>query len=320
LSRQKNTKQPSLSQKKPAQKAPKPTATGDDRIAILKHGIYRKGEETLGIELTIKNILDTIIGTALFEAVFYDKKGNTLDTIEYKTVELRPDMGRTLCITSSKPERSKIESYAVKLVKTITPPTPKATGSDKLAIINHKLYLTDMSMRGPMGSDGAKLVVKNVSDEIIASAVFDVIFYDIEGNIVYRFEHKETDIKPGNSRSIIIFPPERTRNVLKSYDIKVIRVMTADEERVQVRRHEARTTETGEEEFRGTVKNISNNKADAVLVATFYDDKKEIIGTKAIILRDIEPDSIKQFHFRFRPQAGDIVRTYNLRVVCDIEE
>jgi hypothetical protein len=197
-------------------------------------------------------------------------------------------------------------------------PKPTATGDDKLAIINHQL-IGSMGPRDP-NLGGAKLTIKNVSDEIIASAVFDVIFYDIEGNIVDRFEHKETDIKPGNSRSVFSLVKARTFNEIKSYDIKVIRVMTADVERVQLRRHEIRTTETGEEEVRGTVKNISNNKADAVLVATFYDDKKEIIGTKAVILRDIEPDDIKQFHFRFRPQEGDMVKTYNFKIVCDIEE
>ena len=320
MSRQKITKQSPLSQKGPVKKAPKPIVTGDDKVAILEHDIYKKGEEALGIELTVKNILDTIIGTALFEAIFYDEKGDILDTIESRLTELPPNMSKILHIVSSKPERNRIESYDVRLIKTTSIPTPKATGHDKLAITNHKLYLTDMGPRGPMGSDGAKLAIKNVSDEIIASVVFDVVFYDVECNIVYKFEHKETDIKPGNSRSVLIFPPERTRNVLKSYDIKVVRVMTADEEKVQVRRHEARTNEAGEEEFRGTVKNISNVKTNTALVATFYDPKKESIGTKVIILRDIEPGSLKQFHFIFKPQEGDIVKTYTLNVVCDIEE
>jgi hypothetical protein len=294
--------------------------TGDDRITILRHDIYRKDGEALGIELTIKNVLDEFIVIALFEAVFYDRKGDILDKIEYKTVELRPNASRTLLIISSKPERNRTESYAVRIVKTTIIPTPTATGNDKIAILSHKFYLTDRSLRGPMGADGAQLVIKNVFNKTIASVVFEVIFYDIEGNIVFNFEHKETNIKPGNSRPILVFPAERTRNVLKSYDISVIRVVTADVEKVLVRGHEVRTNEAGEEDIRGTVKNLSNTKTDAVLIATFYNPKKESIGSKAIIVRDIEPNSLKQFHFKFKPREGDIVRNYVLNVVCDIEE
>jgi hypothetical protein len=62
------------------------------------------------------------------------------------------------------------------------------------------------------------------------------------------------------------------------------------------------------------VKNISEVKTDAALIATFYDHNKENIGTKVIILKDIEPNGIKQFHFIFKPQEGDIVETYNLNI------
>jgi hypothetical protein len=49
-------------------KAPEPTAIGDEKIAILKHDIYRKGgegdtTEAIGIELAVKNVSDTVIGS-----------------------------------------------------------------------------------------------------------------------------------------------------------------------------------------------------------------------------------------------------------------
>ena len=43
---------------------------------------------------------------------------------------------------------------------------------------------------------------------------------------------------------------------------------------------------------------------------TFYDSKKENIGTRVIILRDIEANIIKRFHLTFKLQEGDRVRTY----------
>jgi hypothetical protein len=197
-----------------------------------------------------------------------------------------------------------------------------ATGDDKITIMKHKLFDTGTSPRDrDLGaSDGAELAIRNVSDSTIATVIFEAAFYDIEGNIIDTAEHKETDLKPRTSRAILIFLPTSTQYKIKSYNIRVIRTVTADVEKVQLRGHAVRTNEAGEEEVKGAVKNLSNDKADAVLVAAFYNPKKESIGNKAIILRDIEPDNIKQFHFRFKPQEGDIVRTYNLKVVCDIDE
>jgi hypothetical protein len=44
------------------------------------------------------------------------------------------------------------------------------------------------------------------------------------------------------------------------------------------------------------------------------------IGRKIIIVRDIEPNSLKQFHFLFKPREGDIVKSYNFNIIEDIDE
>lgn len=85
-------------------------------------------------------------------------------------------------------------------------------------------------------------------------------------------------------------------------------------EKVQLRRHEITTTETGEEEISGIAKNISTVKTDAAVIATFYNANAENIGTKVLILRDIEPNSIRQYVLKFKPQEGDSVRTYNIEI------
>jgi len=329
LSEQENAKEAPLSEKQSAEEAkeppktPEPTATGNEKITILKHEIYRKGEggelEAAGVELAIKNVSDSLIGSALFEAVLYDIEGNTLNAIEHKTIELRPNLSRTIRITSSGPERDKIESYNVRLVKTAMPPEPTATGNEKITILKHKLSEMTMDYRGGEGSSGVELAVRNVSDSTIASAAFEAVLYDIEGNILDTVKHREIDLKPNTSRAINITSSMPERDKVKSYNVKITRATTADVEKVQLRRHEIKTTEAGEE-VRGIVKNISEVKTDAALVATFYDPKKENIGTKVLILKDIEPDNIKQFHFLFKPQEGDMVRTYTLNIVCDIEE
>jgi hypothetical protein len=199
-------------------------------------------------------------------------------------------------------------------------PESVSHGDDKLYILSHKLSEIDISRGEPGVSNCVKLVIKNASDKTIATAIFNVVFYDKEGNEVDNFEHKETYIKSGNSRSIIISLRESSHNIIKSYNIKVVRTITSDIERVQVFGHSIRTNQAGEEEIIGIVKNLSDIKTDAILVATFSDINNRIIGIKAIIIRDINPDSIKKFYFKFLPQKGDKIKTYNLKVVCDIEE
>jgi uncharacterized membrane protein YphA (DoxX/SURF4 family) len=320
-----NTKAAPLSKEQSAEEAkeppkiPEPTATGNEQITILKHNIYRKGEEggeveAAGVELVIKNVSDVTIGSALFEAALYDKEGNTLDTVEHKTVELQTNISRTIRITSSGPARNNVESYNVRIVKIIMPPEPTATGNEKITILKHEISRIEDPHSGLVTSTGVELAARNVSNSHIATAVFEAIFYDIEGNIVDTVKHREIDLKPNTSRAISISYTDPKHNEVKSYDVRLIRTTTADVEKVQLRRHELRTTEAGEEELWGIVKNISEVKTDAALVATFYDPKKENIATKVIILRDIEPNSIRQYVLKFKPQEGDIVRTYTLNI------
>jgi hypothetical protein len=330
LFEQENTKEAPLSEEKPVEevtespKAPKPTATGNEKITILKHGVYIKAEqrgevEKAGVELAIRNVSDKTIGTAVFEAVFYGKEGNILDTVEHKTFELQPKFNRTISIASAGPARDKVESYNVRLVKTTMPPAPTATGNEKIAILKHNLSpMGDMSVQAYcvscVGAIHIELAIRNVSDLTIATAVFEAIFYDIEGNILDTVEHKTFDLKPNTSRSVGIGSLIPEYHKVKSYHVKITRMTTTDVEKVQLRRHERSKTETGEEEIKGIVKNISEVKTDATLIATFYNTKKENIGTRVLTLRDIEPDSIKQFDLKFKPQEGDRVINYSLTI------
>jgi hypothetical protein len=255
-----------------------------------------------------------MIGSVLFEAVLYDIEGKVLDTVEHKTIELDANRSRMIRITSSRPESDKVKSYHVRIAKTAITPEPTATGNEKVTILRHEIIETFIDDRGRVYPAGAELAISNVSNSTIATALFEAVFYDIEGNILDTVIHKEVDLRPNASRAIRIRTPKPEIYAVKSYGIKLIRTTTADVEKVQLRRHETSTTKTGEEEVEGTVKNISEVKTDAAVVATFYDSKKENIGTKVIILRDIEPNSIKQYRFKFKPQEGDRVRSLTLNI------
>ena len=53
-------------------------------------------------------------------------------------------------------------------------------------------------------------------------------------------------------------------------------------------------------------------KTDAAIVTTFYDPKKENIGTRVLVLKDIEPKTVRPFRVRFKPQEGDTVRSFSI--------
>ena len=162
---------------------------------------------------------------------------------------------------------------------------------------------------------GINIAIKNVSDTTIATLVLKAMFYDIEGNVLDTVKHSEIELKPNTSRAISInYNKQENYQQLKSYDIKITKMTTADVEKVQLRRHEITTTDTSEE-VTGLVKNISNSKTDTALVATFFDsNKEENIGTRVLILREIESITTRQFHFKFKPMEGDKVRSYTLNI------
>jgi len=199
-------------------------------------------------------------------------------------------------------------------------PEPTATGDDKIAILRHQFHRKATRQPTYNYPDSVELVLKNVTSSAIATVSLEAVFCDMEGNAVDTVAQKEIDIKPSISRAVHVFLPPNHLHIIKSYNIKLTRVTTADVEKFQIRGHFVRTNEAGEDESKGTVKNLSSTKADVVLIASYYNAKNESIGGKAIILRDVEPNSVRQFHFTFKPQEGDMVRTYNLRVIWDIED
>ena len=195
------------------------------------------------------------------------------------------------------------------------PPAPVAMGDEKITILKHELSLTDPTTEYPTPA-GIELAMRNISDRDIATATFEATFYDQEGQIISDVIHNEVEFKSATSRAIRIncSIPHYESTQVKSYTVKVTKTITTDVERIQIRRHEIKTTEDGEELVWGIVKNIGETKTDAAVVFTFYNPQKEKISTKVVILRDIEPNTIREYNFRFNPPDGNTVRNYSIVV------
>jgi hypothetical protein len=294
-----------------AHKIPELVATGNEQIEILKHSLIYKEGKGRGVAVNLKNISEENIGKVIFKVVFYDTKGEIMEIIEPSIVDVEKDKKRLLSIESSKTAESDVVGYKVEIIGVSAVPLPVATGNDQLKVLKHYVRTND-NFRG--ASSSIVIVVRNVSKKTIASAVFDIIYYDYEGNMLERTRHREIEIDPDVSRSVEISINSNISKQVASYNITLLKTTTADVEKVQLRKSEIRTTEDGGEEVKITLKNISDIKTDIALIVKFTDSINEIIGTKVFLVKDVKPYSIKEFQFVFNPPEGELVRNYTLNI------
>jgi hypothetical protein len=197
-------------------------------------------------------------------------------------------------------------------------PEPIAIGNDKIKILKHEFEGINDRQLGC--TKVLNVAIRNISELTIATIIFEAQFYDIEGNILEAVKHKEIDLRPKTSRAVFIQSSIMQPGSIKGYNIKVTKTITTDLERVQLRRHEIRTTETGDEEVGGIIKNISEVKTNAALVATFKDSQGEKIGVKVLQIKDMYLGELRKFHFIFTPPEGVKVKTYSLDIGEMIEQ
>ena len=167
-------------------------------------------------------------------------------------------------------------------LKSETIPTfhePIVIGDKNVQILSHHFFEAGIPDREPTPG-GVQLAIRNISQNTIATIVFKTAFYDSAGNIVEEIKHTENELKPSSSRSIIILSSIIGDAVIRSHDTKIIKTITTDIERVQLRGYGMKTNEKGEEEIQGTVKNISDLKTSSALIANFYDYDNDHVGSK----------------------------------------
>jgi len=292
-------------------------AKGNEVLHIVQHQILNNKIDDHNtykiVELEIKNVSTTTIGSALFEAEFFDIDGKTVDFIQHKIYEIQPSINYTIYIKPSNPENDKIAGYHIKIVNLIKAPESSAIGNEQVTIMKHSLP-EEFGMRSMARQTGVDLAIRNITQMTIATVMFEVTFYDIEGNVIDKVKREVLELKPGVSRAVRIISAAPGSERGKIYNVKIIKTTTADIDKIQFKRTEINTTKTGEEEIFGIVKNISESKADAAIVAIFYNSETENIGTRVNIIRDLEPNMSRQFQFTFKPQKGEKVKTSALHI------
>ncbi|MFZ7104277.1 MAG: hypothetical protein ACOWWO_16700 [Peptococcaceae bacterium] len=293
-----------------------PRIAGNEKMEILDHHLIfsdpsnESGGEGVGIDL--RNISESTIGKAELEVTFYGENSDILETRTVCLTDMEADKIYSINIKYSNKENGELKGYSIKVVNIIQTPVPTAIGNDKIKIINHSLQIIDSATMQKDYRFFIEMAIRNIFDKTIATALFEVVLYDSEGGIVDKFYHKEYELKPGRSRAINIDIYD-DKEIIKSYRVTLLKAVTSDAERIQLRRNEIRSVEGGEE-VRGIIKNISDVKTDAAIVATFEDAWAEKIGVKIIMINDINPGEFKQFHFVFTPPEGAIVKEYFLSI------
>lgn len=194
-------------------------------------------------------------------------------------------------------------------------PEPKAIGDSRVAVLSHSL--TDVRLdpvdqaRYPAAIEVA---LGNESGRTISTVILEAKFLDAEGSVLDTVRQKEVDLRRDGGRLVRIVSSEYRFDTVKSYDVRVVRTATCDSEPLQLRRHDMRKTDAGEEALRGIVKNVGETPRSAVVLATFFDSARETIGTRAAIVRGIEPGEVKTFDIVFKPQSGEVVSSLSLGV------
>jgi len=302
-----------------ARKAPDPVVNGNAQIEFLSHSLIPKRgkDETAGkgVAFGIKNTAGSSIGNVVFEAVLFDAKGNIIDTLEQSVVDLEAGKTRNMRMETRRAATIDVKSYDVRIKNMVVTPVPVVTGDERISILRHDFQDTGTLDVGiTQIKRGIELAVRNVSGEDLATVIFEAELFDSGGGLVQTLRHKEHDIKSNTSRAFLIQSNGVKEDVVRSYNIKVIKTVTSDVEKVQLRRNEVKRLRGGREELSGLLKTISRGKTSAVLVVTYLDADEEPIGLGALRVNDIEPGTVRNFSLGFTAPEGETVKTRNMDI------
>jgi hypothetical protein len=135
--------------------------------------------------LNLKNISGVNLGKVTFESIFFDAKGNVIDTVEYKISDFEKDKTRTLRIETPKAGTIDVRSYCVKVTGVIKTPVPVVAGDDRISILKHGFQVSDATDDMPaIQKSNLELAIRNISEDTIATTILEVEFYDSDGNIL----------------------------------------------------------------------------------------------------------------------------------------
>jgi hypothetical protein len=302
-----------------SRKAPDPVVTGNEQVEIVSHSLMLKKASVAGIgkgvSFEFKNKTEASIGKLIFEAVMFDAKGNIVDTVERRINDFEAGKTYTMRMETGKAAAIDVVSYDLHIKDMVITPPPEVEGDRRIVIIRHSFQDTGLLDVGITHiKRGIELAVRNVSGENIASAIFAVDLFDAEGNFITTLKHTETDIQRNTSRAFLIQTTSIQEDIVRSYNIKVIKTVTADIEKVQLRRNEYKKLPDGRDEVSGLVKNVSSASTGAVVVVKYLDANDECIGVRTLELKNIAAGTVCKFAVVFDCPEGLYIKKRDIDI------
>jgi hypothetical protein len=99
-------------------------------------------------------------------------------------------------------------------------PAPVATGDENIAIVKHNIY-RERKQGNETENAGILLAIKNISDKVIGSILFEAELYNTDGNALGTVEYKELALQKNAGRILSINFPDSDTDKVGSYNVKV---------------------------------------------------------------------------------------------------
>ena len=296
--------------------------TDNVQIAIIKHELANKRTNRTDpvkcLTVHFKNVSDLHISKVRFEVLFYDTQYNLLDTVKQEFSDFQADTTRVINVETAD---KLTEGYEIKIGEIVAVPKSIVSGNNMVEIIKHNLLIgadpyDSASASGliELSIGAVSLSIRNTTDKILSTIIFNVEMYDINNNLIDTIRHEEYELKPFSNRAIMINSHKYKGNHAASYKVNIIKTLTTETEKIQLRRYERNTMANGVERISGTLKNLTENKADTAVIATFLDSNSEIIEMKVLYIKDIDAFSIRRFSLDYYPPYGEKVKGITVNI------
>jgi hypothetical protein len=186
-------------------------------------------------------------------------------------------------------------------------PEPVVNGNEQIEILSHD-YIVDNS-NGEQANTGVVINIKNITDENIGKAVFNVTMYDTKYEVIDDFQQDAFDIKGGESKLVSFYPSENNDLNIGSYDIEITEVTMSlipsatGSNQIEITNHcflegnapYASPFIGGAVEL--AIKNISGKTISTVTFeALFYDLEGNVIDTVRHEEYDLKPESSRAIY------------------------
>jgi hypothetical protein len=194
------------------------TATGNDRITILKHFLWpvdasvHRSIYKPTVELAIRNVSDITVATAIFDATFYDAEGNIIASFRHRESEIKPECSRAIYLIPDDCKSGIVTSYKVTLLKTLTADT------EKFLLYSHQVRISET------GGEEVKGTLKNMGDTK-ADAALVASFVDYSNEKIAIKVILVKDIEPGGYKNFHFIFDTPTGDRVGNYSLSIGEMM-----------------------------------------------------------------------------------------------